>query len=79
MFFRSGGILFREGRSQNCPKSGLEGAWGAAWKAYVDQVALQRGAGGGQGPNLGAKLAPRGALDEAKGGNLAKRSRKLRF
>ena len=79
MFFRPGGLLFREGRSQNCPKSCLEGAWGAAWKAYVDQVALQRGAGGAQGPNSGAKLAPRGPLEEAKGGNLAKTSRKLRF
>ena len=45
----------------------------------MDQVPLQRGAGRVQGPNLGAKLAPRGALDEAKGGNLAKTSRKWRF
>ena len=44
----------------------------AAGKAYVDQFVPQRGAGGAQVPNLGAKLVPRAPLDEAKGGNLAK-------
>ena len=53
-----------------------ETAGGGAGKAYVNQVAPQSGAGGAQVSNLGAKLVPRAPLDEAKGGNLAKTSRK---
>ena len=38
--------------SPDGPKSGLEGDWGAAGKAYVDQVAPQTGAGGAQKKKL---------------------------
>ena len=41
--------------SPDGPKSGLEGDWGAAGKAYVDQVAPQTGAGGTQKKKLRKK------------------------
>ena len=41
--------------SPDGPKSGLEGDWGAAGKAYVDQVAPQTGAGGAQKKKLRKK------------------------
>ena len=57
----------------------LGGAFGTAGKPYLDQLARQRGAGGAQALNLGAKLVPKGPLDEAKGWNLAETWRRGRF
>ena len=66
--------------SPDGPKSGLEGDWGAAGKAYVDQVAPRTGAGPVESKNdffmvpfwfkIGPKMAPLATqnLDNCKGG-----------